>query len=89
MLEMTHIGDVAHIAHLIAQMTQVAEHDIKGDGRPRMSQMWVSIDGGTAYIHAHIGGMEGFERLFSSGERIVDQKCLFHIMLSFNLQRYD
>ena len=31
-LEMAYIGDVAHVAHLVAQPGEVAEKDVEGDG---------------------------------------------------------
>ena len=34
----SHIGDVADIAHSVAQMAEVAEKDVEGNGRARMSQ---------------------------------------------------
>ena len=72
-LQMAHIGNVAHIAHLISQMFQIAEHHVEGDGRTGMPQMGVAINRGTADIHAHIGGMQGHETFFLTSERIVNQ----------------
>ena len=66
-LEVAHIGDVAHIAHLVADMLQVAEHHVERDGRTGMAQMGVAIDGGTADIHAHMVGSQGFEKFFAMG----------------------
>ena len=37
MLKMSHVGDVAHIAHLISQMLEITEEDVKRDGRTGMS----------------------------------------------------
>ena len=69
--QMAHIGDIAHIAHLIPKMFQVAEKDIEGDCRACMPQMWVSIDGRATYIHAHIRRMQRFEQLFLTCKCIV------------------
>ena len=55
--KMPHIGDVSHVAHLVTQVLQVAKHDVEGDGRSCMTQMRVAIYGGSAYIHAHAGGV--------------------------------
>jgi hypothetical protein len=55
-------------------MLQIAEHDVEGDGRPCMTQMRVAIDCWTADVHADIRGMKGFEALFLTGERIVDNQ---------------
>ena len=55
--KMPHIGDVAHVAHLVTQVLQVAKNHVEGDGGPRMTQVWVAIYGGSAYVHAHVGGV--------------------------------
>ena len=77
--QVTHIGDVAHIAHLIAQMHQVAVQHIESDGGPGVAQMTVAIDGGTADIHAHVVGSEGFEKLFLVRKSIVNQQWLHNL----------
>ncbi len=64
MLQMAHIGDVAHIAHLQAEMTQIAVKDIKSDGRTGVAQMGVAIDSRAADIHAHVPFVERREALF-------------------------
>ena len=56
-LEMTYIGDIAHVPYLITKMAQVAEEHIEGDSGAGMAQMGVAIDGRSADVHAHIGGM--------------------------------
>ena len=55
--KMPHIGDVSHVAHLVTQVLQVAKNHVEGDGRSCMTQMRVAIYGGSAYIHAHVGGV--------------------------------
>ena len=52
-LQVAHIGDVAHVTHLVTQLLQVAEEHVKRDGRPRVSQVRVTIDRRAAHIHAH------------------------------------
>ena len=44
-------------------MLQVAEQQVESDGRTGMTQMGITIDGRSADIHAHIGGMKGLETL--------------------------
>ena len=80
-LQVSHIRDVTHIAHLVSQMLQVTEENIKGDGWARMTQMGVAIYGWTAHIHSHIGRMQGFKTLLLSVKGIVNQQCLFHIQM--------
>ena len=73
-LEMTYIGDIAHVPYLITKMAQVAEEHIEGDSGAGMAQMGVAIDGRSADVHAHIGGMQGLEALFLARQRIVNDK---------------
>ena len=76
--QMAHIRDVAHIAHLISQMLEVAEQQVERDGRACMSQVWITIDSRTAYIHAYMGGMQRLEQLLAACQRIVDEQVCFH-----------
>ena len=78
--QMAHIGDIAHIAHLIPKMFQVAEKDIEGDCRACVPQMWVAIDGRATYIHAHVRRMQRFEQLFLTCKCIVNDEILLHIL---------
>ena len=71
---MTYICDVAYIAYLVTQMFQIAKQQVEGDGRTGMTQMRVAIDGGTTYIHAHIGGMQRLEALLLARQRIIDNQ---------------
>ena len=41
--KVSHVGDIAYIAHLIAQMAQIAEKYVEGNSRPGMSQMRVAV----------------------------------------------
>ena len=71
-LQMAHIGDVAHIAHLVAEVLQVAEKDVEGDGRTGMSQMGIAIDRGSADIHSYMGGVQRLEALLLPVQCIVN-----------------
>ena len=73
MLKMTHIGDIAHISHLVAEITQVTEQDVERDGRSCMSQMRVAINCRTAHIHAHKRGVQR-DKLF-----FLASKCIIYI----------
>ena len=84
--QVANVGDIAHVAHLVAQVFQVAEHYIKGDCGPRMPQMWVTIDGRSADIHAHIGRMQRLEQLLTACECIVNQEILFHVLRLFEYE---
>ena len=73
-LQMAHVGDVTHVPYFITEVLQVAEHQVEGDGGTGMAQMGVAIDGGTTDIHTDIGGMERFEALLLTRQRIVNNK---------------
>ena len=71
LLQMTYIRDVTHIAHLVAQRLQVAEHKVEGYGGACMAQVWVAIDGRTADVHSDATFIEGLKGLLAASERIV------------------
>ena len=71
--QMAHVGDIAHIAHLIAQVLEVAEQQVERDGRACVSQMRVAVDGGAADVHPHVGGVQGFENFFLPVQGVVDE----------------
>ena len=78
MLEVAHVGDVADVAHLVAEVLEVAEDDVEGDGRACVAEVGVAVDGGAADIHAHPPLMQGAEELFLTAQSIVNQQLLFH-----------
>ena len=71
-LQVPHIGDVAHVAHLVALVTQVAEQYIEGYGGTSMPQVRVAIYGGATDVHAHVVGSLGSEKFLGMGKRIID-----------------
>ena len=73
-LEMSDVGYVTDIAHLIAQMGQVAEEDVEGYGRTRVAQMRIAIDGRATHIHPHSSGIERLERFFEALEGVIDRQ---------------
>ena len=77
-LQVAYVGDVAHVTHLVAQVFEVTEEHVEGDGWARVAQMRVAVNRGTADVHAHMGGVERLEQLFRACQRIVNQKILFH-----------
>ena len=54
MLQMANIGDVTHVAYLVAQVSQIAEQKIERDGGTSMTEMRVAINGWSADIHADV-----------------------------------
>ena len=77
-LQMAHVRDVADIAHLVAQVLQIAEQHVECDGRPSVPQMGVAIDRRTAYIHAHMAFVKGFEKFFATRQRIINKQFVIH-----------
>ena len=77
-LQMAHVGDVAHVAHLVAEVAQQLEEHVVGHSGARVSEMGVAVDGGPADIHAHVAGMDGHEELLAVRKRIC-QSEISHI----------
>ena len=65
-LQVAHVGDVAHVAHLVAKMTQITENDVESDGGTGVAQMWVAVYCRSAHIHAHIGCMQRHKSLLAA-----------------------
>lgn len=63
-LQMTHVGDIAHIAHLVTDVLEIAEKDVESDGGAGVTQMGIAINGGAAHIHPHPTLVDGAELLF-------------------------
>jgi len=72
-LQMAHVGDVSNVANLVAQVLEIAEEYIEGDGRTRMTEMRIAIHSRATNIHAHIRCVERSESLFRTCESVVDQ----------------
>ena len=78
-LQMPHVRDVAHVAHLVSRSLEVAEQQVERHGGAGVAQMRIAVDRGTADIHAHAARHEGFELLLAAGERIVKYEFGIHI----------
>ena len=83
MFKMPHISNVSHIAHLVAQMLEITEKNVKGDGRTGVSQMGVAIYGWSTHIHAYIRRMNRLKRLFPTRQRIINDQFLFHCIVLY------
>ena len=73
MFQVAHIGNVAHVAHLVAQMFQVAEYEVERNGRACMTQMAVAIHRRSANIHANMSRMNGHEAFFATRQRVIQK----------------
>ena len=76
--QVAYIGNVTNVAHFISQLLEVAEQDIEGDGRTSVSQVCVAIYSRTAYVHAHMRGIERNKLLFSATKSIINGQFIFH-----------
>ena len=65
-LQVTHIRDIAHVAHFVAQILQIAIEHIKRDRRARMTQMGIAVHRRSADIHTHMSFVERFECLLEA-----------------------
>ena len=82
LLQVAYIGNVAYVAHLVAQRLEVAEQKVEGYGWACVTQVWIAINCWAADIHTHVVGVNRLERLLATCERIV-QYNLFHSCLYF------
>ena len=78
MLKMADIGNVAHIAHLVAKMGKIAVKYVECDGRTRMAEMSVAIHRRATHIHAHSTLMYRLEELLCTVQAIVDEQILLY-----------
>ena len=81
--QVAHVGDVAHVAHFISQVLEVAEEDVEGDGRTGVSQVRVAIDRRAADVHAHVRSVQRLEYFLRSAQCVVNRQLMFHIIVCF------
>ena len=71
-LQVAHVSNVTHIAHFITKVLQISENQVEGDSRPCVTEVGIAINGGTTDIHAHMRGVQGFERLLAARKAVVN-----------------
>ena len=71
LLQVAYVGDVTHVAHLVAQRLQVAEQEVEGYGRTCVTQVWIAIYSRSTNIHSYVFRVDWLERLLATCERIV------------------
>ena len=82
-LEVPHVGDIAHIAHLVAQVLEQAVQPIVGDARTGVAQVGVAVDGRAADIQADTARMDRFEKFLLVRQGIEDIVGARHSGLMF------
>ena len=81
--QMPDIGNIAHIAHFVANVLQVAEYQVEGDGRPRMTQMGIAIHRRAANVKPDVRRMNGFKFFLFARKRVVKRENLLHDVIIF------
>ena len=81
MFEVADIGDIAYIAHLVAQVAQQLAEHVVCHSRPGMAEMSLTVHGGAAYIHSNMSFMDRLEELLGTRKRVGKSE------LSHRLQR--
>ena len=71
MLQVAHIGDVPDVAHLISQVLQIAIQYVKRDGGACMTQVCITVNGGSADVHAHSARVDTLKCLLLASEGVV------------------
>ena len=79
--QMADIRNVPHIPDFIADVLQITEYQVEGDGRPRMPQVRITVNRRSANVHADMRRAERLEKLFLPGEGVVNVKLMLHIKL--------
>ena len=70
-LEVTYIGDIAHITHFVPEISQVSEQHIERDRGSCVAQMSVTIDGRSAHVEPYVRGVKRLKRLLRARECII------------------
>ena len=83
-LQMAHIRDVAHVAHLVTQRLEVTEQQVERHGRTGVTQMRIAVDRRSADIHPDASGRQRLELLLAAGERIVKHEFGIHSRKEYN-----
>ena len=77
-LKMSHVGDIAHVTHLVTGRPQVAEQQVERNGRTGVSQVRIAVNGRAADIKSHERSFQRHEGLFFACQGIMDRQIRFH-----------
>ena len=70
--QVTNVGDVSHIAYLVAQEDEVPVDNVKREKRADVAQVYIAVHRWTTHVHAHIRGTQWSEEFLLSGQAILD-----------------
>ena len=71
-LQMARIGNVAHIAHFVAQVFQISKNQVEREKSAAIAQMHIAINSWAANVHTHCAFVNGSEFFLAFGKRIVN-----------------
>ena len=80
-LQVAYVRNVTNIAHLVANMLQVAEKEVERDGRSGVSEVGITIDSRTADIHPDATWIERLEEFLLPAQGIINKEWLFHVVV--------
>ena len=72
-LKVSHVGDVPHVADLVAKMPEQFEKHIVGYSRTGVSEVSLSVDRRPADVHSHVSRLDRLEKLFRSSKSICQK----------------
>ena len=72
------VREVGYIVDLVSFVFKIAPDRVKNDHGTRISDVDQVVDGGSAYIHAHLAGFERHKFLFGPGHCVKDLHCIPH-----------
>ena len=81
--EVTYVGDITHVAHLVALRFEVTEQQVEGDCGAGVTQMRIAIYGGATDIQPYKWRVVGCELLFLARKSVVKHQFSFHNTLLF------
>ena len=75
------IRKVGYVVYLVSLVFKIAPDRVKNDHRAGISDMDQVVDGGTAYVHAHLAGFDRHKFLFGPGHCVKDLHCIPHFAI--------
>ena len=70
--QVTDIGDVPDVAHLVSEVDEIPEDHVEGQEGPHIAEVNIAVHGRTTDVHAHVGRVEGNEAFLFPAQRIAD-----------------
>ena len=87
--QVAYVGDVAHIAHAVADVQQIAINDIETDKSAAVAEVYFVINRRAADIHAYMAVLHGAKSFFLSCGAVVQLQVVLHFvgkLFNFRLQ---